>query len=229
MMKWGKHEALSCPDEFQGHLTAIFGVNQFGDPNFRIIWGQTETMDVADSFGRGYVKRFIGHGQPCWIIQRWRPAEIVGEPDAYYRLMCDPETGLALAGEYPEFGSYETVTPLMSRQYNERTKELEIKPFPLDWEIIERAIPVLMQAEALTEEEKQAALEAAEAKENAQLVQYIADRLYDSLPAFYGPTSHAARMNKTALIDRKMAEIEQIWKRLGAAKHKPARGFYQER
>ena len=224
-MSVGKHEALECPAEIQAYITAIFGVNHFGGPNFRIIWGQTETMDVLSSDGRSYVRKYIGHGEPCWIIQRWRPPELFGTPESYYQATADPETGLALLGEFPEFGMYETVTPLKHVEYNADTKELEIKTIPMDWEVIERAIPLLEAAENMTEAEKQAALDERERRENAETVAYIADRLYDELPTFYGPTSHAAISNRTALITRKMDELDKIWRRLGI--RRPSRGFYQ--
>jgi len=222
----GRHEEIQCPWEFQELLTSIFGVNPFGDPLFRIIWGQTETMDVASPHGTGYFKRYIGHGQPCWIIQRWRPPEIFGTPDLYYQLMADPTSGLPLAGEYPQFGMYETVTPLMTRSLNAETGELEVKTIPLDWEIIERAIPLLQKAEQMTEAERQAALDAIEAAENAAIVAKIAERLYEELPTFYGPVSHAQRRMKRGEMQQREEAIERKWKQFG--RPKPRRGFFQE-
>jgi len=46
-----KAERLTCPPEFQSCLTDIFGVNVFGEPNFKILWGQTETYDYATLSG----------------------------------------------------------------------------------------------------------------------------------------------------------------------------------
>jgi hypothetical protein len=223
----GKHEAIECPAEFQDYLKDIFGVNHFGDALVRIIWGQTETWICLSAAG-GYEERYIGHGQPCWIIQRWRAPEIFGTPEAYFQLMGDPETGCGLIGEYPQFGMYETVTPLMHREYNTRTQELEIRTVPLDWELIEKAIPLLEQAEAMSEAERQEALAAAERAENARIVQQIADRLYDELPSFYGPTSHAQIASRTALITRKMVEVEKKWKQMGPRRRRqPMRGMFQ--
>jgi hypothetical protein len=226
MMRIGRSERLHCPEEFTSLLGEIFGVNPFGEPNFRIVWGQTETFDAAD--GDGYQQRLIGLNQPCWILQRWLPPECYDTPDIYYRVTADPESGLPMLGEYPEFGRYETITPFMLKRYNPETKSLEIKTLPLDWEIIERAIPILFASEQMTEAERLAAQNQREEEENAAIVTEIAERLADSLPTFYGPTSFADQRNRTALIDRKKAEIERAWKQLGIHKRRnPKRGFYQ--
>lgn len=201
-------------------------MNCFGEPLFRIIWGQTETMQVASEYG--YEHKLIGHNQPCWILQKWMPPEAYGTPDTYYALTADQLTGLPLLGEYPEFGRYETLVTFSSKRYDPMTNELIIDTIPLDWEIIERAIPALLASQEMTYWEVRAAQEAEEAYENACVVSEISDRLHDQLPTFYGPTSHAQIGNRTALIDRKMAQIDREWrKRAADLKLPPRKGFYQ--
>lgn len=151
-----------------------------------------------------------------------------GTPEVYYELTADKETGLAMLGEYPEFGRYETLVKFLHREYNEATQELEVHTIPLDWNLIESLIPVLQASQEMTYWEQRAIIEQEKAEENARQVDMIASRLYDDLPAFYGPTSHAARINKTALIDRKKEQIEREWtRRLKYLRQQPRRGFYQ--
>jgi len=217
-------ERLECPEDFQQHLTDLFGVNRFGEPLFRIIWGQTETQVQLTVDGK-YDRVLLGHNQPCWILQRWEPPEVFGTPDHYYFLNRDPESGDVMM-EYPEFGNYTDLVTFQSKNYDAATKELYIETVTLDWSIIEHAFPLIFQTLEMSAMEIESAREQQEAYENSLAVERIADRLYDELPSFYGPTSHAQIANRTALIDRKMAEIEQEWR-----KHKlrlpPARGFYQ--
>ena len=223
-MKIGKAERLECPAEFQQWLTDIFGVNRFGEPLFKVAWGQTETIEYA--MERGYAQKLIGHNKPCWMIMRWRPPEIFGTPEIYYRLNMDEETGLAIMGEYPDFGVYEPIVMLKSERFDPVAQEMIVETLPLDWDLIEKLVPMLEAAERLTPAEIAAAEEAIKAQENAEIVAEIADRMDSALPSFYGPTSHAASLNKTALIDRRKQQIEHEWKRQG--KIDPKRGLFQE-
>lgn len=199
-------------------------MNRFGDPLFRIIWGQTETMQIAGKWG--YEEKLVGNNQPCWILQRWMPPETYGTPEMYYTLTADPETGLAMLGEYPELGRYETVVILQEKKYDPTTRQLHIETLPMNTDIVERLMGVCMASQEMTYWERKAAKEAEEAYENAQIVSEIADRLYDSLPGFYGPVSYAGLQNRTALIDRKAAEIEQRWKQMDL-RRQPMRGIFQ--
>jgi hypothetical protein len=218
----GKYERLECPAEFQQFITDIFGVNYFGMPNFDIVWGQTATYVRATR--HGYRDGLVGHGNPAWIIRQWMAPEFYGRPETYYYFTADPETGLSLLGEYPEFGRYEVLVPLMSKRMD--GNELVVETLPLDWEIIERVMPVLMAAQALTALQLKAAVEANEARENAEEVAKIADELFDELPSFYGPVSFADQRDRTSKIDRMKEKISRDWAKRDTRKQ-PARGFYQ--
>src|SRR5580700_7696778 len=112
-------EQLQCPPEFQQFITDRFGVNQFGEPLFRISWSKVN---------------------PCWNIERWMPPETYGTAEMYSALFKGPD-GEPIYGEYPWKGRYETIQPLLLKKYNEATKELEVTTLALDWNIIEMAIP----------------------------------------------------------------------------------------
>lgn len=227
MIQIGKSERLECPEEFQDYITAIFGVNVFGEPNFKIAWGQTETSKVATP--HGYEDRLVGFNQACWMIMKWQPPEMYGSPELYYFHDADELTGLALCGEYPEFGRYETLQPLIAKNYNPDTHGLEITTLELDWDILEIAIPMLLRSQELTYWEKKSALDQIEAMENADKVNEIADRLYDALPAVYGPQSFAGQGIKTSVMARKMEEIEKKWAQLGVQRRaQPQRGMWQK-
>lgn len=194
---------------------------------FRIRWGQTDVMQVANGDGRGYIDFLTGFGQPCWIIQQWEPPEKFGMPATYYRRNRE-ETGLCMTGEYPHRGRYKTLQPLMLKRFDETNNQLVFETLPLDWEIIERVVPVLIQALGASEEEVERAYQQQQADDNAELIEKIADELYDRLPTFYGPTSYADQAVRTSVIQRKMDQIEKVWKQQ-SKEHRPMRGFYQGR
>ena len=222
-----RHERLRCPEQFNRRLGEIFGRNRFGEPFFRFIWGQTETYDISTL--HGYSKKLIGHGEPCWIVQKWLPPEMFGIPEMYYYFTRDPDhPELAMLGEYPQFGRYETVTPLRTRRYDQETNSIVVETLPLDWDMVERVIPVLIAAQELTYWQAKAAQQAMEEEENLRVVMEIADRMDDARRRLE-PTSYRDQQNRTALIDRKMAEIEQQWKRMGVGRPgwNPPKGFFQ--
>lgn len=215
---------MECPAEFQERVTRRFGLNQFGSPNFRIAWGKTETTIVAGK--NGYEERLLC-GLPCWLILRWVPPESYGSPELWERQNKDPETGLCLLGPYPSRGKYEVAVPLYRKKMVNGT--LEFEAMPLNSAIIDTMIPLMIKAQELTQAERLAAMEQQEMEENTAMVNEIADRLQSEMPTFYGPTSYAGgRSNHTALIDRKMAEVEKVWRNLPADfLRNPKRGFHQ--
>lgn len=226
-MKIGKYERIQCPKIFQDYLTRIFGINRFGQPMFKIFWGQTETYDYATP--TGYGQKTLGHNQPCWMIVRWRPPEIYGTPEIYYRLNADRETGLALMGEYPQFGWYEPLLLLKSTHFDPDTKEMIVETPALDWTLIDSLIPALEAIERLTPEEIALAEQAILEQENRQMVAEITDRLMNALPTWYHATSFASRRNKNSFLQQKEDQIAREWdRRLKSGEIPRQKGFFQE-
>ena len=121
-----KHERRQCPAEFQDRLTRIGGKNQFGTPNFRISWGQSEFLRMGniwrDRFGnerRAYRDIYQCHGMPCWVIMRWKQPTHYGSPETYYQNTWDEFSKMHFLGEYPWRGRYEIVQPLMWQEMTE--------------------------------------------------------------------------------------------------------------
>jgi hypothetical protein len=216
-------ERLVCPPEFQAEVTERFGVNRFDEPNFRIVWGQTEMTTVAGL--HGYEERLLCSGAPCWNILRWIAPEVYGTPESWYAANYDELTKLCLLGLYPEKGRYEVAVPLM-RKWMENGN-LKFEAMPLNYSILDIVIPLLVQAEKIGWLERKLAQEEHERRENERIVQQIADRLQGELPSFYGPVSYAGQRTRVALIERKMDEIERKWKQLPHVIRNPRRGFFQ--
>lgn len=218
-------EKIECDADFQRHLTDLGGVNYFGEPMFRIVWAQS-LMTLMPTASGIYEEEPLDF-DPCWLLQKWIPPEAFGTPALYEYMMRDEETGMPLGGPYPEFGQYETIVKFKSARLDTAKQQLEITTIPLDWEIIEHALPMMIQAALMNHEEIKAVRRAEKELAAKQVQNEMTDRLFDSLPEFYGPVSFAGQQNRTALIDREMAKIERQWRALGLDRKRLPRGFFQ--
>jgi hypothetical protein len=211
MWTMGHFERLECPPEFQQLLTDIFGVNDFGDPMYRIVWGQTETIRVSKPEG-GYTDQTCGGGLPAWILQRWVSPDKWGSPKFFKLINRDPANGQLLF-PYPEYGQYEMLRNLGNA--------------PLDYELIHSTIPFLQAFARLSDAERQAAKDRQKELDERADVEMITDRLMEALPTRYGPTSYGRGGCRTSILDKKMHEIQQVWNRVDPRKLRHQKGFAQ--
>src|ERR1700678_1109388 len=218
-------ERRVCPDEFQEAINERFGLNRFGGPKYRIVWSETETITVQ---GRnGYEQRLLCKSFPCWNILRWRAPECYGTPQLYDLVNRDPVTHLCVLGEYPFEGAWEVVKPLMNTEFH-RATGLVTDVFELDYMIVDTLLPILEMCEEMSEAEIAASEEYIAAQENKAVVDEITDRLLEELPTRYGPVSYGRGGCKTSVIDKKMAQISDVWNRMSrTALRRPRKGFYQ--
>jgi len=163
----------------------------------------------------GYTERLLCNGMKCWCILRWVAPEVLGTPLTWEMENYDPVTGLSLLGPFPEKGTYEIAVPLL-RRYIEDGKTLS-EAMPLSYAVIDFVIPLLLKAQEMTVQERLIAKQLNEEAEERALNTLIADRMADALPSFYGPVSYENQRIKTALIDRKMEQIQRVWDRLTPA------------
>lgn len=223
-------ERRECPPEFQERLTARFGLNRFGTPHFRFVWGQTELMRMGSSwFDRDGSERFgyrevMVSGQPCWLILKWKDPIEYGSPDAFYAVTYDGYSKLYMMGEYPYEGRYEIVQPLISKELIDG--QLVIEHFELSHYLIDTILPMILAFEQLSRAQQEAARQAVAEAEHRQEVEAIADRLMHNLPTYYGPVSFSGQGIRTSLLDRKMHEIQKVWDRMSCQGRRPdfARG-----
>ena len=218
----GPFERRKCPAEYQDRLTRMFGKNQFGDPNFKIAWAQTQTIRMGNEWidrnGRRticYRDYYQGDGTPCWMIMQWMPPSHYGSPATYYDRSFDELTYTYHTGEYPWRGRYEIRQPLRHKEYvNGR---LIIEHFPLSHYMIDTIVPIILAWQRLTLEQQIAAnkfeKEQQEKRENA----LIAEQMMENLPVWMNPVSYSHQGCRTSLLDKKMEQIQKVWDRL--AKH----------
>ena len=234
-------ETRRCPDEFQRRITRAFGINRYGDPIFKIVWGQSQFLRMGNTWRDtqgveriGYRDRYQCHGMPCWVIMRWHSPLEYGSPRSYYlstwmsaASQIDPQTGVEsetprgffVAGEYPWKGRYEIVQPLISKEFVGR--KMIVTHFPLTHYLIDTLIPMMEAFQRLSIEQQAAARAAAKAAEEKEQTERIADILEENMPRFWGPVSYGAQGIRTSLLDRKMAQIQQVWDRLSRGGRRP--------
>jgi hypothetical protein len=219
-------ETRETPPEFQARLTALFGTNEWGDPHFKIVWGQSQLIRIgnlwSDKYGNErleYRDRYQCHGMPCWVIMRWKAPVEYGTPEMYYANTFDAFTGLYITGEYPWRGRYESVQPLISKEFVDG--KLVIEHFPLSHYLIDMLIPMMLAFQELSEEQKEAARQATAAAEERKATEEIADRMAENLPSFWGPVSFGAGGSRCSVLDKKMDAIQKVWDRLSRRGQRP--------
>lgn len=224
-------ETRKCPVEFQDRVTRMFGTNEFGDPLFRIAWGQTETIRLGTTWRDKHGNERAGYrdcylqGSPCWCILQWKSPKTFGHPDLYYIQNFDESSGLSTCGEYPYRGRYIVLQPLVNKEFIDG--KLVLTHFPLSHVLIDRIIPLIMIAHSMTKEEQRACRQYAEEQEHKQTVAEIADRMADASP-IYGPVSYSRQGIRTSLLDRKMEQIQRGWNFYAKrTRGRLPRGFFQ--
>jgi hypothetical protein len=155
-------ERRICPPEFQERIDKAVGVNRYGGPLWKIVWGQTATFRAGgywphDNF-LGYRQLMLsngscsGDGEACWLICEWHPPEDYGSPAMYYFENRDEYTGLQTLGEYPHKGRYEVAFSLKSAEL--RNGRMEVLHYQLDGFLFTWLLPMLQAAQRMKHKDR---------------------------------------------------------------------------
>ena len=114
-------ETKTAPWEIKQRVAHAGGVNRFGEPNFRVVWGWSRLTwiggkwtdhDASGNVVREIVElrevpKYTPHDR--WHIERWTPPEAYGPPEEWYRCTSETENGILIPalGPYPARGEYE--------------------------------------------------------------------------------------------------------------------------
>src|ERR1019366_3477927 len=76
--------ARECPREYSDFLVRIGGLNVHGQPQFRLVWGQSSTKNIwgqmdGGSCGKHEVLRYGGGAS--WAPGEWKPPANFGPPE----------------------------------------------------------------------------------------------------------------------------------------------------
>ena len=204
-------ERRDCPLEFQERLTTAVGTNQYGEPLFKIVWGQSETYTAGGAWPHdhffGYRQLMLsnsspsGRGQPCWMILEWHPAEDYNTDAVYYFENRDDATGLQMLGEYPYKGRYEIAFKLVSQEF--RDGKLRIQHYHLDGMVLDILIPAIVEAQRMTMKERQRAIREMQEREEKDMDRKV-DAIYNDRRKHILPSQIADRER---LIQKQMSHF----------------------
>lgn len=223
MWKLGPEERIVCPEDFQAALTEVGEVNIFDQPNFKLVWGQSETIRVAGWLG--YEDKLIGFGDPSWFLMQWVHPELLGTPEAWYIANHDDETGLCLLGEYPYDGNYKILFNL-SHRYTENG-EMKIYRFPLSEKLLSTVVPLVMQAKNVTLEQNKAWWEAQEEERELDISLMIENIRKSKKLAFKSGASFASQGIRSSVIDHKAQQLSLGWAEAARRLLAAGEGFHQ--
>lgn len=115
-------ETHDTPDNVAQRLARAGGINRFGEPNYRAVWGWNRLAWIGGKFvehdpATGSLLREVVElrQEPKypsvnrWHIERWVPPEVYGSPRLWYTQTIERENGVSIPalGPYPSRGEYE--------------------------------------------------------------------------------------------------------------------------
>lgn len=214
-------ENRKCPQQYADFLVRIGGLNPYGSPNFRFVWGDSATKTIyGQMYGgsKGQHIRLRYHGIPAWHFEEWKPADYFGDPESWYEKTYDYETGLHTMGDYPFRGDYICRVPLYTKRFEKG--KLIIDEFPLTYELCELLVPAMWQARGMTAWERKIVIEAEREKERADADKQVMDAYLNAAPAF-GGNDFSGSVNRERMLEKIRAHkfpisAEEIKAKLGA-------------
>ena len=114
-------ETHDAPEDVARRLATAGGLNRYGEPNYRVVWGwnrlawiggKFEDHDESGALVREVVELRQEPKYPavnCWHVERWVAPEVYGSPRAWYSQTVESANGKSVPalGPYPERGEYE--------------------------------------------------------------------------------------------------------------------------
>lgn len=89
-----------------------FGRHPYGGWNFRVVWGPSRQRIIGgywEDNGHHEYRRKVKYSlDPKWVLERWRPASIYGDPRAWDSQTGTPD-GFYAIGPFPAHGEYESI------------------------------------------------------------------------------------------------------------------------
>jgi hypothetical protein len=206
----GPQRLKQCPKEYQDRLTHVGGVNRYGEPLYKLVWGEAYTTRAGgywdDDSRVGYRDVHL-FDNPGWIILEWHAPEEYGSPTSYYVQNYDEATGLQMLGGYPFKGRYEVLYPLIHREVEDG--KLVIEAMPLNNWILNTIIPLVKAAKTVSAERKQEAIKAHKAKQEEESLNKFIDARMDARMAFGGNTFVGKHGFSSDVIEKKARLLER--------------------
>lgn len=180
------------PPEIEELILRSGGTNPYGEPNFKIVWGESYVTRT----GFGDMRLFP---IPAWVLLQWKSAEEHGPP-----ALWDYE----VLGAYPSRGMYHPIQP-----FYERIKG-KIVPMEMSRRVAEFIMYTVMAYQCDTPAKRLAVMKAMKEKDEKDMENRIADNLQDAVGtiavdgiSFVGQTN--CRSYVQQMMDRIEAQLGQ--------------------
>jgi hypothetical protein len=203
-------EHHDCPETVKLRLILAGGMNRFGKPNFRLVWGYDriikmhgEWQEVEPATATGL---FTPEGKTimtkprikssvietrevpkylpgnCWHLEKWCPPEMYGTPESWAKAGEEVVGAYTIdtAGPFPSQGEYELVMPL-TIDGTPRGQRL-----PLYAGVVEEIIHLIQRSVDFRFAQRRAAIMQRMEREDKQFTDRAEDILRDGLPALSG-------------------------------------------
>ena len=183
-------EAKQTPPDVADRLARAGGLNLYGQPNYRAVWGWSRLGWIGgkwtDRDARGDVIREVVEVRRVpkyepfdrWHIEKWIPPEMYGRPARWRELTAELE-GVQLCealGPYPSEGEYEHCVTL----------EAGGEFVPLDAASVETIVRMIEFSRLIPSSASLAAIRQREDKAGTDYENWAYDVLDDGMPAMHG-------------------------------------------
>ena len=184
-------ETHDAAESLQLRLARAGGLNRFGEPNFRAVWGWSRLAWIGgkwtDADAHGNITREIVELREVpkyfpferWHIERWTPPESYGSPQQWYAQTIERADGIAIPalGPYPRRGEYEHCFTLQGPRG---------EFIPLSGGVCEAIVRAVEFARAQPAQQHRAALARREMRRDRHWESDADAIFHDASPAFHG-------------------------------------------
>jgi hypothetical protein len=184
-------EAKRTPAEIAERITSAGGLNRYGEPMFRVVWGWTRLSWIGgkwtDRDASGIlvreviqlrqVPKYFPHDR--WHLERWLAPELYGSRERWEAMTFEREDGITVPalGPFPDRGEYEHCQAL---------EDAAGGFLPLVPAAVESLVRMIEFSKGLPSAQRRPAILAREAKKETDYVNWAYDVLDDGVPAFHG-------------------------------------------
>lgn len=167
----------------QRRIALLGGVNLYGEPRFRLVWGWARRTWIGGRYPDGFVGyRLEPKYWPKferWHLEQWKSAEEIGSPEWWEYETTSNVDGITIRelGPYPARGEYEQV-----RCIEDDRKQF----FPLVPAAVDQIVRLVDWARGANHAEKKAGIEAAQARKDASFDSMADDVVMDASLPFHG-------------------------------------------
>ena len=218
---------LAPPDQTAG--LNKFGVNPYGQANFRVVWAPSRMRIMggfwADTATHEYRVVPKYGNSPRWVLERWRPGAMYGTPQSWERETVTAD-GFWGVGPFPVHGEYESCEVFQAKDEDGRAIKGWAGFVPLEPGLVELTARAVWMGRINTYSDIRIALRDEELRKERDKDQLFDQRWDERQATREGLTiGRGGFVNKAAEIEDYARKIERVGKYVSAKRFKS--GFKQ--